>query len=90
MCNGVGTLKIPSIDSFRHRNFKKNILSRGQKKDYLRMASLTILIRKTQQNNGSWFNKGIACWITEVEVHIRLPGQLTANYFADHLKGRKA
>ena len=54
------------------------------------MACFFILIGKTQQNNGSWFNKGIACWITEVEVHIRLPGQLTANYFADHLKGRKA
>ena len=54
------------------------------------MASLGILIRKTQQNFWSRCKKRIACWITEVEIHILLLAQLTANYFADSLKEIKA
>ena len=50
------------------------------------MACFDILSRKTKQNFGRWFKKGIACWISEIKSHIRLPGQLTADYFADRLK----
>ena len=41
---------------------------------------------KTQQNFGSRPTERIACWITEVEIHIRLFYQLTSNYFANRLK----
>ena len=50
------------------------------------MACFLVIIVKTQQNPWSWFQKGVACWPSEVESHIRLPGKLTANYFADRLK----
>ena len=54
------------------------------------MAYFDILTWKTQQNFWSRLKKRIACWITEVESNILLPGQLTANYFADRLKEIKA
>ena len=50
------------------------------------MACWIIVMVKTQQNFGSWLKERIACWTSEVEIHIRLPGQLTANYFTGRLK----
>ena len=54
------------------------------------MAYFAIVNMKTQQNFGSWFLKGVAGRILEIKIHVRLPGQLTANYFADRLKESKA
>ena len=85
MCNCVSTLKILSIGNFHRRNLK-NICSQGQRIYYLRIACLAIVIMKTQQNFGSRFKKRIACRLSEVEMHIPLPCQLTANYFAHRLK----
>ena len=53
------------------------------------MACSIIVMMKTQQNFGSWLKERITCWIREAEIHIRLPGQLTANYFTDRLKESK-
>ena len=74
MYNDVGTLKILLNGNFRHRNLK-NILFKGQKRDYLRIADLAICLatRKTKQNLRSRFEKRIACWKLEVESQIRLP-----------------
>ena len=69
----ASTLKILSIGNFRHRNLKIYIFLRTEK-DNLRIACFGILRRKTQQNFGSWFLKGVACWITEIKSHVRLPG----------------
>ena len=80
MCICASTLKIPSTGNFRHRNLR-NIFY--WQKNYLRMACFDIWRRKTQQNSGCRFKKRIACWQGEVKSHIRLPGQLTTNYFAD-------